>query len=143
MYTKSNLNSSPLARQRILVVDDDLDSRELNRLLLRAHGAEATAVDTAFEALSLMESQTFDALLADIGLSGASGYRLIRAIRARPVASGGRIPAIALTGYASPQDIEHALESGYDWHLSKPVDPSALVDAIVGVLAGKRMRRES
>jgi CheY-like chemotaxis protein len=137
------LNSSPLAHQRILVVDDDLDSRELHRLLLRAHGAEATAVDTAFEALSLMESQTFDALVADIGLSGASGYRLIRAVRARPAASGGRIPAIALTGYASPQDVEQAIESGYDWHLAKPVDPSALVDAIVGVLAGKRMRRES
>jgi CheY-like chemotaxis protein len=137
------LTSSPLSRQRILVVDDDADSRELNRLLLRAHGAEATAVDTAFEALSLMESQTFDALLADIGLSGASGYRLIRAVRARPAANGGRIPAVALTGYASPQDIAQALDSGYDWHLAKPVDPSALVDAIVGVLAGKKMRRDS
>ena len=140
MYTKSNVNSAPLTRQRILVVDDDADSRELHRLVLRSYGAEATAVDTALEALSLMESQKFDALVADIGLSGASGYRLIRAVRARPAASGGRIPAIALTGYATGQDRDHALDSGYDWHVAKPVDPGALVNALVCVLAGKRMR---
>jgi len=143
MYTKSNVNSSPLARQRILVVDDDVDTRELTRLILRAHGAEATAVDTAFEALSLLDSHTFDALVADIGLSGANGYRLIRTVRARPADGGGRIPAIALTGYASVEDRERALESGFDWHVAKPLDPTELVNAVAGVLAGKRMRRES
>jgi CheY-like chemotaxis protein len=143
MYTKSNVTSSPLARQRILVVDDDADTRELTRLILRAHGAEAIAVDTAFEALSLMESQTFDALVADIGLSGASGYRFMRAVRARPAAGGGRIPAVALTGFTSPEDRDRALESGFDWHIAKPLDPSGLVDAIAGVLAGKGLRRES
>jgi CheY-like chemotaxis protein len=143
MYTKSNVNSSPLARQRIHLVDDDADTRELTRLILRAHGAEATAVDTAFEALSLLDSQAFDALVADIGLSGANGYRLMRTVRARPAGSGGRIPAVALTGFASAEDRDRALESGFDWHVAKPLDPNGLVKAIVDVLAGKRMGRES
>ena len=140
MYTKSNVAPSALARQRILVVDDDEDTRELTGLILRAHGAEVTEAGSAADGLSLLQAQGFDALVADIGLRGSDGYELIRAVRALPPTGGGQVAAIAVTGYASAKDRNQALAAGYDWHLSKPVDPASLVDVVSGVLLGRRMR---
>jgi len=69
-------------------------------------------------------------LVSDIGMPGQDGYDLIRAIRSRGEQDGGRVPAIALTGYATLQDGERALSAGYQTHIAKPVEPRSLVQLI-------------
>ena len=69
-------------------------------------------------------------LISDIGMPKEDGYDLIRQIRSLPSERGGGVPAIALTGYATPADIERARVAGYQIHLSKPMDPDALVIAV-------------
>jgi CheY-like chemotaxis protein len=83
------------------------------------------------EALDLLGRETFDVLIADLGMPEQDGFALIRAIRALPEPRGCRIPAIAVTAYASLRDRDQALTAGYNCHLAKPVDPDALIEAVV------------
>jgi CheY-like chemotaxis protein len=120
-----------LSGARILVVDDEADARELLTAVLEPCGADVTTVASAGEALYALERDAFDVLLADIGMPEEDGYSLIRAIRCLPADRGGRIPAVAVTAYASVRERDHALKAGYNWHLAKPVETDQLV-AIVG-----------
>nr|WP_302849244.1 response regulator [Leptolyngbya sp. LK] len=77
-----------------------------------------------------MESETIDVMLSDIGLPDMNGYDLMREVRSRPAETGGNVPAIAISGYASQSDIEAAIDAGFQRHMSKPVVLDALESAI-------------
>ncbi|HYP01975.1 MAG TPA: CHASE domain-containing protein [Pyrinomonadaceae bacterium] len=126
-----------LAGLRVLVVDDDEDTRALLVTTLEQSGAESVAsAASAADALSALGRETPDVLVSDIGMPGVDGYELIQRIRALPPEAGGRVPAAALTAYAAPDDRQRALDAGYDLHISKPVEPSELA-ATVARLAGR------
>ena len=118
---------TPLAGLRVLVVDDDLDSREVLSALLALRAAEVRSAGSVREALDTLRHWKPHVLVSDIGMPGQDGYDLIRELRSRRPQDGGEIPAIALTGYAAPQDGERALSAGYHTHLAKPVEPRYLV----------------
>jgi signal transduction histidine kinase/CheY-like chemotaxis protein len=124
---------SPLAGVRVLVVDDEPDARELLPSLLEPHGARVTVAASAAEALAALATEWADVLVADIGMPGEDGYSLIRSVRG--LDGGAKLPAIALTAYAGEGNRRRALEAGFQVHLAKPVDPSELLAAVLG-LAG-------
>jgi signal transduction histidine kinase/CheY-like chemotaxis protein len=116
---------------RILVADDDGDVRDLLSLLLESRGAAVRTVSSAREVLEALSNQPVDLLLADLRMPDEDGYSLIRKLRERERQRGnGRLPAIAVTAYASSTDREKAIESGYDRHVAKPIDPGDLARAI-------------
>jgi PAS domain S-box-containing protein len=120
-----------LPRIDILIVDDDGDVRDLLGLLLQSHGAVVRTATSAAEALDAIARQTPDVLLADVGMPEEDGYSLIRKVRAHEQRhNAARLPAIAVTAYATSADREQALAEGYDWHIPKPVDPQTLARAI-------------
>ena len=92
------------------------------------------------DALSLMPNLRPDVVVSDIAMPEVDGYEFIQRLRALAEPKGGDIPAIALTAYAGVQDRRRALESGFDQHLTKPVDPVELVRAIVRSQAAKAGR---
>jgi signal transduction histidine kinase len=126
-----------LVGARALIVDDEADARELIRFVLEAEGAEVTLTESAGAALHLFGSRQFDVLVADISMPEQDGYSLIRAIRSLSPSTGGTVPAIAVTADASLREREEALDAGYDWHLSKPVEPEQLVAAVSSVLQSR------
>ncbi len=119
---------------RVLIVDDDEDSLELLAFLLRQQGAIATPVTSASAALEALRQSTYDILISDIGMPDMNGYDLIRQLRTLPQNMGGRIPAIALTAYASEQDREYILSAGFQTHLAKPLNPERVYRAIADLL---------
>ena len=114
----------------VLVVDDDRDALALVEEILAAAGARVTTVGSAREALDGMETTRPDVLLADLGLPTINGFDLIAEIRKLPDQQLRSIPAAALTAYARSEDRVRALQSGFQMHLAKPVDPVELVVAI-------------
>jgi len=123
-----------IASLQILIVDDEIDVRGVLMLMLESRGARVQLAASAADALRLVDELNPDLLLADLGMPGEDGLALLRKIRDRESARGTeRLPAIAVTAYASPGDRDHALAAGYDWHLPKPVDPDELVRAIAKV----------
>ena len=124
-----------LNRIKVLVVLDDVDNQEVLRRLLEQYGAAVVTAASAMEALEVMPTVRPTILVSDIGLPEMDGYELIRRVRQREPACGGRIPAIALTAHASSADRTKALQSGYQAHIAKPVQPRELVATIVS-LAG-------
>jgi signal transduction histidine kinase len=137
--TMPGLFSTPdlLTGVRVVVVEDEADTRELLALSLQQCGAEVAAFGSVPEALAAFDLAVPDVLLSDIGVPGEDGYSLIRKVRAREPALGGNVPAAALTAYARAEDRLRALEAGYQTHLAKPVDPAELI-ATVARLAGRR-----
>jgi CheY-like chemotaxis protein len=115
---------------RVLVVDDHSDSRDLLYAILSERGAAVHAAGSAREALAILRTTWVDVLLTDIGLPNASGYDLIREIRALEREHGGQLPVIALTAFAGPEDRERALTAGFVSHVTKPFVPSELVVAV-------------
>jgi PAS domain S-box-containing protein len=115
---------------RVLLVEDDEDSRKLLGMMLKKQGAEVTSASSSAEALSALGQISPDVVLSDIGMADEDGYELMRKVRALPAEGGGLTPAIALTGYATRKDRERALSAGYQLHLAKPVEPADLVAAI-------------
>ncbi len=119
-----------LVATRILVVDDDEDTRDLLAAILRDAEAEVRTAVSVREALSLMESWTPDVLLSDIGMPEEDGYLLIRELRAREAARGGHVLAFASTAFASSADRELALSRGFDAHLAKPFEVRELMSLL-------------
>jgi PAS domain S-box-containing protein len=131
-----------LADVKVLVVDDELDARELVATILGAAGALVVTVPSALAALTLLSEERFDVLLSDIGLPGQDGYALMRAVRGHEATDVRGIPAAALTAYARREDRARATEAGYQLHLTKPVDPSNLVDVVASLARlGEQLRR--
>jgi PAS domain S-box-containing protein len=131
-----DVGDAALAGLRVLVVDDDLDSREVLASLLALRAAEVRSAGSVAEALQALSDWKPHVLVSDIGMPGRDGYDLIREVRARGSEDGGQIPAIALTGYAAAQDGERALSAGYHSHLAKPVEPRHLVKLIASLGEG-------
>ena len=135
------LDYSPrLDSLRILVVDDEADTRELLVCILQECGAAVVAVASADEAISALINQPsasrFDVLVSDIGMPDEDGYALLRRVRMLGSEQGGQIPAVALTAYVRTEDRRAALLAGFQLHLAKPVDPAELIAAITN-LAGR------
>ncbi|BAZ31666.1 multi-sensor hybrid histidine kinase [Cylindrospermum sp. NIES-4074] len=122
---------------KILVVDDELDSRNLISFLLEEEGAKVIGVSSAIEALQTLPEYQPDMLLSDIGMPDMDGYTLMRQIRTCPPEKGGNIPAIALTAYAGEYNQQQAITAGFQMHITKPAEPSELVAAVVK-LTGKK-----
>jgi PAS domain S-box-containing protein len=119
---------------RVLVVDDEPDTRELLKAGLGHCGAVVTVAASAAEALEALGASTPDVLISDIGMPDEDGYMLMRKVRALPAAEGGSVPAIALTAYARVEDRMQALRAGYQMHVTKPVEMAELA-AIVASLS--------
>ncbi len=128
-----------LAGVRILVVDDEADSRGLLQVVLEAAGATVTAAASAAEALAALESEVPDALIADIGMPDMDGFDLIKRVRALPSADASQVPAAALTAFARSEDRTTALQSGFEMHLAKPVEPSELVASVATLVRRSRV----
>ncbi|HEY3819822.1 MAG TPA: response regulator [Polyangiaceae bacterium] len=126
--------SLDLTSWRILVVDDEEDSRTLVGELLSNRGATVDVAASAAQALQRIEVFRPHVLVTDIGMPGTDGYSLIRSVRALSHEAGGDTPAIALTAYARAEDARRARQEGFQMHVAKPVDPSRLV-ALVAELA--------
>jgi PAS domain S-box-containing protein len=118
---------------KVLVVDDEPDARSLIERLLRDRDAEVMTAASAKEALDLLAHDEPDVLISDIGMPKEDGYSLLRRIRKLKGAKA-RLPAIALTAYARPEDRAKAIEAGYQLHLAKPVEASTLI-AMVAMLS--------
>ncbi|MCA1576765.1 MAG: PAS domain S-box protein [Acidobacteria bacterium] len=117
----------------ILVVEDDPDTQELLKTVLRRHGANVTTVSCCSDALAEIASSKPDVIISDIGMAGENGYELIRKIRSMDPDTGGHIPAIALTAYAGATDRRRALLAGFQTHLAKPVEPDDLLAVILSL----------
>jgi CheY-like chemotaxis protein len=123
---------------KILVVDDDVDTRELIEWVLKRVGAEVTSVGSAREALEALERDKPHLLVSDLAMPQEDGYALLRKIRALPPERGGRIPAIALTAHSLVQDRLHSLRAGFQSHVPKPVVPEELVEVVASVIHLRR-----
>jgi len=130
---RQSLALASLDRVRVLLIDDDRDARDLSLAVLEQCGARVTAVSSGAEAIaSLLDTpghQRPHVIVSDLGMPGRDGYQLIRQIRAID-GELGRIPAVAVTGYATADDVQRALTAGFQIHISKPMDPAAFVAAV-------------
>ncbi|HEY9637867.1 MAG TPA: response regulator [Coleofasciculaceae cyanobacterium] len=115
----------------VLAVDDNADSLLLTSLILEECGVQVMTAASATEALELIKKCQPDLLISDIAMPGEDGYALIRKIRSLPPHLGGLLPAIALTAYVMDEDRTLALESGFQMHLTKPIDSTELLTAVV------------
>ena len=121
---------------RILIVDDEADSRDLLSIVFIESGAHVVTSSSAPEAFEIAQVQRFDVIISDIGMPEEDGFALIGKIRGLPNNQNGNVPAIALTAYARTEDRIQALSSGFQMHISKPVEPSELLAAVAN-LAGR------
>lgn len=127
-------SAAPLRGRRVLVVEDVVDARCLVTEVLENCGAEVVAVESGFAALQAIDSFHPHVLVSDIGMPDMDGYELLKRIRARGCTSE-KLPALALTAFASPADRESALLAGYQMHVAKPLVVAELT-AAVSHLAG-------
>jgi PAS domain S-box-containing protein len=114
---------------KVLVVEDEEDTRDLIQRILENHEALVFPAGSAPEALAMLEAVDPDILLSDLGLPDVSGYELIQTIRRRKDRLGN-IPAIALTAFARTDDRTRALRAGFQTHLAKPIEPAELIVTI-------------
>lgn len=126
-----------LAGLSVMIVDDELDAREVLVAMLELRGAKVIVASSAAEALEALANATNgsmpDVLVSDIGMPGEDGFALISKVRAMEPERGGNIPAIALTSYARAEDRTRVLAAGYQRHMAKPVEPSSLAIAVASL----------
>ena len=136
-----NLPTVSLGGVRVLVVDDDLDARNLLKVMLDGAGATAYLAASAREGLEQLLRQPVDVVICDIGMPEIDGYTFIREVRRLTDREKSEVAAVALTAYARLQDRMEAMRAGFQNHLPKPVEPSELL-AVVHSLASPRSKRE-
>lgn len=129
-------DAESLAGLKVLIVDDEADTREFLATALEQFGANVTVAASAAEAFTLFQQNPPDVLLSDIGMPEEDGYALIQKIRALPIAAGGHTPAAALTAYVRGGDRLAALQAGFQLHVPKPIEPIQLFK-VVSQLAAK------
>ncbi|HLL73100.1 MAG TPA: response regulator [Pyrinomonadaceae bacterium] len=128
--------SDVLGGLRILIVDDEADTRELVQEVLARQGAEVRVSESAAEALRMLATWHPDLLISDIGMPVEDGYELIKQVRNFDAEHHGQIPAVALTAYVGAEDYRRALAAGFQTHLAKPIVPKDLIE-IVARVAGR------
>lgn len=119
-----------LRNVQVLVVDDEADTRELLATVLEQAGANVKTAASVHEALQLLQQSQPHILISDVGMPEQDGYTLIHHLREVESVPTNTIPAIALTAYAREEDRQQLLKAGFQLHLSKPVEPTALVAAV-------------
>jgi PAS domain S-box-containing protein len=126
-----------LSNVHVLVVDDEVDARNLVKRLLEMAGATVSMAASASEAFDHISMERPDVLVCDIGMPGEDGYSLIRRLRVLEQRQENALPAVALTAYARSEDRTKAIRSGFQNHLAKPVEPAELL-AVVSSLAARK-----
>ena len=127
-------DNAPLDHTKVLIVEDDVDSLEMLRLVLESSGAEVTSVDRSQKAVEELGKSKFDVMISDLGLPGMDGHDLIREIRGTLGLDSHQLPAIALSGYVAEDDRHRSLSNGFQLHLQKPLDVSTLAETVREVL---------
>jgi signal transduction histidine kinase/ActR/RegA family two-component response regulator len=123
--------------RRVLVVDDEPESRDLLAYVLGHAGAKVATASSAAEAWAMLQSDAPDVLVSDIEMPGEDGYTLIRRARGLSTVQMRRMVAVAVTAHARPKDRVRALQAGYQWHLPKPLEPAELVSVIASLLSSE------
>jgi CheY-like chemotaxis protein len=126
---------------RVLVVEDDDDTREVLTLGLSLYGADVVAVNCAADAMQELSRANPDVIVSDIGLPDEDGLSLIRRVRKLSPAHGGRVPAVAVTAFTLSDDAEEATRAGFQRHFRKPVETQALFGAVAAVARTGRVER--
>ena len=129
----AGVDAAGLANVRVLVVDDETDSRRVVVRLLTRAGARVREADCATVVTGILAEWPANVLISDIAMPGEDGYGLIRRLRASPDVTLRRLPAMALTAFARPEDREKSLAAGFQMHLPKPFDPAALISAVTSL----------
>ena len=127
----------PASGLKLLIVDDDPNTRDLLADALAVRGAQVRAFASASEARNTLVAWHPDLMISDVGMPRENGYELIRRVRHLPAREGGATPAIACTGYTRREDRVRAMHAGFDAVVTKPVDLDELLRAILQ-LAGVR-----
>jgi CheY-like chemotaxis protein len=123
---------------RVLVVDDDVATLEMLKVILQNRGAKVITASSAGDALRSLEHELPDALVSDLAMPERDGYELIAHIRQRGPEQGGNIPAVALTAYARVEDRARALKAGFQMYVPKPVDPNELIAVVANLMHSHR-----
>jgi PAS domain S-box-containing protein len=124
---------------RVLVVEEEPDTRALLKMILEGCDAQVTTAGSAREALDILEDWQPDVMVSDIGMPEMDGYELMSRVAEMQAARGRHLPSVALTAYAREEDRQRSLAAGYRIHLAKPVEPSDLIRAIAE-LAGQQVK---
>ena len=127
-HTTQHTATKSLDGVRVMLVEDDDDTREVVAAVLDRYGASVIEAASAAEALRLLVTENPDVLVTDIGMPGMDGYELLAKIRSENRKPG--LPAVALTAFASPDDRQKSLRAGFRAHVSKPIEAEKLVAAI-------------
>jgi CheY-like chemotaxis protein len=115
-------------KPRALIVDDVPDVTEMIALFLQHAGYETVMAYSAHDALDAARDEHFDIVVSDIGMPGMNGYELAEALRSLPDYTS--VPLIAVTGFSAFDDRQRALRSGFDAHMTKPINPMSLLELI-------------
>jgi PAS domain S-box-containing protein len=138
--TRTPVDGSPervlptLTDVRVMLVDDDTETRDVLTLFLKKSGARVFAAESAAQGVALLEEHKPDVIIADIGMPGEDGYAFIRTVRTNTATCETQPLVIALTAYARQEDRERALAAGFQRHMAKPVNPSEVVTAVAELL---------
>jgi len=116
------------SKRRVLVVDDVADVIDMLSVLLTYAGYDVATASSAREAIDLVRGNQFDIIISDIGMPEMNGYQLAEAVRSLP--GYERVPLVAVTGYSMFDDRSRSLTSGFNEHLTKPIDPRAFLKLI-------------
>jgi CheY-like chemotaxis protein len=121
---------------RVLIIDDDPDTRDLIETILSGAGVQVACAESVREGFELLERARPQVIISDIEMPEENGYSFLRNLRSVLDEDGRMTPAIALTGCALPEDRERALASGFNIHMTKPTTPEALLSALSKLAAG-------
>ena len=127
---------------KVLVVDDEHDSRELLTMILTRCGSDVRCSDSAANAFEAFNEWQPDLLVSDIGMPNEDGYSLIQRVRSLDSNHARQVPAVALTAYATDEDRLQALSAGFQMHVPKPIEPESFVTSLASVLAGEEPKTE-
>jgi PAS domain S-box-containing protein len=115
----------------VMLVEDDADTRHALQRVLVNCGAAVTSIESATQALAILDANRFDVIISDIGMPDVDGYQLMEQVRSRRSSEGGETPAIALTAFARLADRDRALRAGYNAHLPKPIEAKRLIQTVI------------
>ena len=122
------LRTEPRERKSALVVDDVADVTEMLAVVLTHAGYSVVTAASAPAALQAARERKFDVVISDIGMPEMNGYQLARELRVMP--GYETVPMVAVTGYSMFDDRERSTKAGFNAHMTKPIDPRALLDLI-------------
>lgn len=124
-------SARPWRGLKVLLADDAVEASQALAELLEMDGATVDVAHDGAEALAEFQKESFDIVVADLGMPNMDGYEL--AMRLRALSAGKDIPLVAMTGFTRPSDVQSALKAGFDAHVGKPVSIAALAATLGGL----------